>query len=216
MSTQDEPNQDSATPPPAGDDAPLPEPRLSRSAAWMAMGSVALALGLLWAASDLSDPHIDDPALAAYDEYADEEAEGKRAPLNFTVKDMNGASINFASYRGKIILLNFWATWCGPCKHEIPAFVELYNAYKDKGFVVLGLSTDDKPEQLKKFAQQMNMTYPVLVGSDRSDIIDEAYGPMWGIPVSFLIMKDGTICHKFMGLVTKEQLERELKALLAI
>jgi cytochrome c biogenesis protein CcmG/thiol:disulfide interchange protein DsbE len=144
--------------------------------------------------------------------------DGKKKPANlgFTVKDMNGGNVRMSDYKGQVILLNFWATWCGPCKHEIPAFVELYNAYKDKGFVVLGLSTDDKPEQLKKFAQQMNMTYPVLVGSDRSDIIDEAYGPMWGIPVSFLIMKDGTICHKFMGLVTKEQLERELKALLAI
>lgn len=144
------------------------------------------------------------------------DAKKKPANLGFTVKDMNGRDVRLSDYKGKVILLNFWATWCGPCKHEIPAFVELYDAYKDKGFVVLGISTDDTPEQLKKFAQQMKMSYPVLVGSDRSDITDEAYGPMWGIPVSFLIMKDGTICHKYMGLVTKQQLERELKALLAI
>lgn len=144
--------------------------------------------------------------------------DGKNKPANlgFTVKDMNGRDVRLSDYKGKVILLNFWATWCGPCKHEIPAFVELYNAYKDQGFVVLGISTDDTPAQLKKFAQQMKMTYPVLVGNDRSDITDEAYGPMWGIPVSFLIMKDGTICHKYMGLVTKEQLERELKALLPL
>jgi cytochrome c biogenesis protein CcmG/thiol:disulfide interchange protein DsbE len=144
------------------------------------------------------------------------DAKRKPAPLDFTVKDMNGRDVRLSDYKGQVILVNFWATWCGPCKHEIPAFVELYNAYKDKGFAVLGISTDDTPEQLKKFAQQMKMTYPVLVGSNRSDIIDDAYGPMWGIPVSFLIMKDGSICHKYMGLVTKEQLERELKALLAI
>jgi cytochrome c biogenesis protein CcmG/thiol:disulfide interchange protein DsbE len=144
------------------------------------------------------------------------DAKRKPAQLDFTVKDMNGRDVRMSDYKGSVILVNFWATWCGPCKHEIPAFVDLYNAYKGKGFVVLGISTDDTPEQLKKFAQQMNMSYPVLVGSNRDDIIDDAYGPMWGIPVSFLIAKDGTICHKYMGLVTKEQLERELKALLAI
>jgi peroxiredoxin len=144
--------------------------------------------------------------------------DGKQKPANlgFTVKDMNGRDVNLSSFKGKVILLNFWATWCGPCKVEIPGFVELYNGYKDKGFVVLGVSTDDSPEQLRKFAQQMNISYPVLVGSDRSDITDDAYGPMWGIPVSFLIAKDGTICHRYMGLATKEQLERELNVLLGL
>ncbi len=144
--------------------------------------------------------------------------DGKQKPANlsFTVKDMNGRNVKLADFKGKVILLNFWATWCGPCKVEIPGFVELYNAYKDKGFVVLGISTDDAPEQLKAFSQQMRITYPVLVGSDRSDITDVAYGPMWGIPVSFLIGKDGTICHRYMGLATKEQLERELNVLLGL
>ena len=114
------------------------------------------------------------------------------------------------------VIVDFWATWCGPCKVEIPGFVALYNGYKDKGFVVLGVSTDDSAEQLRKFARQMNMTYPVLVGSDRTDITDDAYGPMWGIPVSFLIAKDGTICHRYMGLATKDQLERELNVLLGL
>jgi len=142
--------------------------------------------------------------------------DGKQKPANlgFTVKDMHGRDVKLSDFKGKVVLLNFWATWCGPCKVEIPGFVELYNAYKDKGFVVVGISTDDSPEQLRTFAQQMKMTYPVLVGSDRGDITDDAYGPMWGIPVSFLIAKDGTICHRYMGLATKEQLERELNVLL--
>jgi peroxiredoxin len=142
--------------------------------------------------------------------------DGKQKPANlgFTVKDMSGRDVKLSDYKGKVILLNFWATWCGPCKIEIPGFVELYNGYKDRGFVVLGISTDDSPEQLRKFAREMNITYPVLVGSDRTDITDDAYGPMWGIPVSFLIGKDGTICHRYMGLATKEQLERELNVLL--
>jgi peroxiredoxin len=129
---------------------------------------------------------------------------------------MNGRDVKLSDFKGKVVLLNFWATWCGPCKVEIPGFVELYDAYKDKGFAVLGISTDDSPEQLRTFAKQMKMTYPVLVGSDRTDITDDAYGPMWGIPVSFLIAKDGTICHRYMGLATKEQLERELNVLLGL
>ena len=142
------------------------------------------------------------------------DAKQKPANLAFTVKDMHGKDVRLADYRGKVILLNFWATWCGPCKVEIPGFVELYNAYKDRGFVVLGISTDDSPEQLRKFSRDMRITYPVLVGSDRTDITDDAYGPMWGIPVSFLIGKDGAICKRYLGLATKPQLERELTTLL--
>lgn len=140
----------------------------------------------------------------------------RKATPDFALKDATGATVKLSSYKGKVVLLNFWATWCGPCKLEIPGFVELYNGYKNKGFVVLGVSTDDSPEQLRKFAREMNVTYPVLVGSDRSDITDDAYGPMWGIPVSFLIAKDGSICHRYMGLAMKDQLERELNVLLGM
>ena len=143
--------------------------------------------------------------------------DGKNRPakLDFTLKDMAGRDVRMADYKGKVILLNFWATWCGPCKYEIPAFVDLYTKYKDQGFVVLGVSTDDSPEALRKFAESYKMNYPVLVGRDRSDLVDDAYGPMWGIPVSFFITRNGTICRKHMGLATKEQLEKEIQALLA-
>jgi len=143
------------------------------------------------------------------------DAQQKPANLGFTIKDMNGQDVRLSDYKGKVILLNFWATWCGPCKVEIPAFIELQAAYQDKGFVVLGISTDDSPEQLRTFARQMKMNYPVLVGNNRSDIIDDAFGPMWGIPVSFLIAKNGTICRKYMGIAPREQLEREIITLLA-
>src|SRR6185295_12872513 len=101
-----------------------PEPRLSRTAAWIAMGSVALALGLLWAASDLSQQPPPDEELSssvtATSDADDTKVVGKMAPLDYTVKDMNGADVHLASFKGKIILLNFWATWCHPCKEEIP------------------------------------------------------------------------------------------------
>ena len=108
-----------AVPPASADDtqAPAPEhaiphePRLSRRAAWLAMGSVVLALLLVWLAPGLNDEHID-PADAAL--------VGRPAPLGFTLKDMNGVDVKLESFRGKVILLNFWATWCGPCVTEIP------------------------------------------------------------------------------------------------
>ena len=209
---QDENPNPLSTPPSQGD-APLPEPRLSRRAAWIAMGSVALALGLLWAASDLTDPHVDEPLGVAHGEDAtDADAVGKSAPLDYTVKDMNGASVNLASYKGKIILLNFWATWCPPCKVEIPDLIELQEQYKDD-VVILGFSVDDTADQLKPFAAEYKMNYPILVGLGHENI-QEAYGPMWGIPVTIIIDRHGKIAKKQSGIRTKDQIEREIKALL--
>jgi cytochrome c biogenesis protein CcmG/thiol:disulfide interchange protein DsbE len=124
---------------------------------------------------------------------------------------MNNKPVNLADYKGKVVLLNFWATWCGPCKQEIPAFVELYDQYKDKGFVVLGVSIDDSPEQLRAFTHEWRMQYPVL--QMQSDI-ESAYGPFFGVPTSFFLARDGSICTKHLGPATKEQFEREIKALL--
>src|SRR5688572_11631514 len=182
-----------------------PEPRLSRRAAWIAMGSVTLALGLLWAASDLTAPHEEE-------ETTDADMVGKPAPLNYTVKNMNGESVHLASYKGKIILLNFWATWCPPCKVEIPDLIALQNEYKDD-IVVLGFSVDDTADQLKPFADEYQMNYQVLVGLGHENI-QEAYGPMWGIPVTIIIDRDGTVAKKQSGIRSKEQIEREIKALL--
>jgi thiol-disulfide isomerase/thioredoxin len=126
---------------------------------------------------------------------------------------MEGRDINLADYKGKVIMLNFWATWCGPCKYEIPTFVDLQEKYRDQGVVFLGLSVDDPVDKLKPFAAQYKMNYPVLVGEGREDVQD-AFGPVWGIPVTFMIGRDGKICKRHMGLATKEQFEKEIQALL--
>ena len=208
---------DSSNPPPPitpPDEAALPEPRMSRRAAWIAMGSVALALGLLWAASDLTDPHAGEQGFGIADgeDPTDADAVGKAAPLNYTLKDMNGADVHLASYKGKIILLNFWATWCPPCKVEIPDLIALQEKYKED-VIVLGFSVDDTAEQLKPFADEYRMNYPVLVGLGHENI-QEAYGPMWGIPVTIIIGRDGKIAKKQSGIRTLDQIEREIKALL--
>lgn len=140
-------------------------------------------------------------------------ADAKPANLDFTVKDMNGADVSLASFKGKVILLDFWATWCPPCKAEIPGFVELQDTYGSQGLQVLGVSVDDPIEKLTPFATEFKMNYPVLVGLGRDDLQD-AYGPMWGIPTTFLISREGRICRKHSGLVGKDRYERDIKALL--
>ena len=140
-------------------------------------------------------------------------ASAKKANLDFTVTDMDGKSVKLADYRGKVLVLDFWATWCPPCKAEIPGFVELQNTYGPQGLQVLGVSVDDPADQLKPFASEFKMNYPVLVGLGQDDLQD-AYGPMWGIPTTFVIARDGRICRKHSGLVGKERYEQEIKGLL--
>ena len=133
------------------------------------------------------------------------------ANLDLTMKDMHGAAVRLADYQGKVIVLNFWATWCGPCQTEIPELVKTYAEYKDRGVVVLGVSIDDTAETLREYGAQKAMNYPSLLLTDE---VDEAYGPIVGVPVTFFIGRDGQIARKHFGAVTGEQLAREIKALL--
>jgi thiol-disulfide isomerase/thioredoxin len=133
------------------------------------------------------------------------------AKFDFVLKDEHNVPVKMADYKGKVVLLNFWATWCGPCKVEIPAFVELYDQYKEKGLVIVGVSVDDSPEQLQAFMKEYKMNYPVL---QMTPDVETAFGPFYGYPTSFFIARDGTICVKHLGPATKQQFEREIKALL--
>ena len=139
-------------------------------------------------------------------------ANAKPAKLDFTMKDLDGKQVSLTSFKGKVILLNFWATWCGPCKAEIPGFVELQSKYKND-LVVVGYSVDDEAPKARAFATEYKMNYPILLGEGREDVQD-AYGPIWGIPASFLISRDGKVCRKHLGIAPKAQFEREIKALL--
>jgi thiol-disulfide isomerase/thioredoxin len=211
-----EPGQPVREPAPTAESILEPEKPQSRKAVWLAMGAVALALGLIWVAPGI-EPHVDEatPAGSQSDfpgEPEDAQAAGKPAKLDFTLKDMHGVDVHLASFKGKVILLNFWATWCGPCRAEIPSLVELQQEYKDD-LVVLGLSVDDTAEKLLPYAAEFKMNYPVLVGNGREDV-QEAFGPLFGIPVSVIIGRDGIIAKKHSGIATKEQIEREIKTLL--
>ncbi len=153
--------------------------------------------------------------------YVGEAAEGvgcdpvkKTANLNFMLKDMNGRDFNLAAHKGKVIVLDFWATWCPPCKVEIPWFVEFQTKYAAKGFTVIGVSVDDPMAKLKPFADEFKMNYPVLFGDGHDIQGPKAYGPMWGLPKTFVIGRDGKICKTHVGFSQKATLEAQIKSLL--
>ncbi|MDR1989153.1 MAG: TlpA family protein disulfide reductase [Acidobacteriaceae bacterium] len=140
-------------------------------------------------------------------------ADAKPANLAFTLKDINGKDVSLAQYKGKVILLDFWATWCGPCKVEIPHFINLQNQYGKDGLQIIGVSVDDPLDKLLPYVQEMKMNYLVLQGLGHDDLQD-AYGPILGIPVSVMISRDGKVCATHAGLTGKDVFEREIKALL--
>jgi thiol-disulfide isomerase/thioredoxin len=140
------------------------------------------------------------------------DAKPSPAKLNFTFKDVNDAKVKLADFKGKLIVLNFWATWCGPCKTEIPSFVELQSQYADKGVQFIGLSVDDTSAKLKPYVEAHKMNYPVLQGRGHDDVLD-AFGPVKALPVTVLINRDGSICKRHAGPVEKDILDSELKAI---
>jgi thiol-disulfide isomerase/thioredoxin len=140
-------------------------------------------------------------------------ADAKPANLNFTLKDVNNQDVRLASLKGKVILLDFWATWCGPCKIEIPWFIEFQKKYGQDGLQVVGVSVDDTLDKLRPFVAQMKMNYLVLQGLDHDEVQD-AYGPIFGVPVTLVISREGKICSKHTGLGSKQDFESTIKALL--
>jgi thiol-disulfide isomerase/thioredoxin len=156
-------------------------------------------------------------AIATFPSCASSEVEpvpaGDLASLDFTLKDMHGKDVNLASFRGRPIILNFWATWCGPCKAEIPALIELADRYKAQQLVVLGVSVDDSPEELRQFAAEYKMNYPVLVGLGH-DTFQEKYDAVLMVPVTWFIKPDGTVLKKHQGPASKDWFEAQVKAMI--
>jgi cytochrome c biogenesis protein CcmG/thiol:disulfide interchange protein DsbE len=139
-------------------------------------------------------------------------ADAKPANMDFVLPDLDGNQVPLSSFRGKVILLNFWATWCGPCKAEVPIFVQLQEQYPDD-LVIIGFSVDDTADKARAFAEEFNINYPVLLGLGH-EAVQDAYGPIWGIPTSFVISRDGRVCKKHMGIAPRAVFERDIRALL--
>ena len=130
---------------------------------------------------------------------------------DFSLMDLQGKSVALTDFRGKVVLLDYWATWCAPCKIEIPHLVELQKKYGPKGLQIVGISMDDDSATVRTFARQFAINYPVALGNAK---LAEAYGGVLGLPVAFLIDRNGRIVKRMDGDAKLQGLDREIGELI--
>jgi peroxiredoxin len=138
---------------------------------------------------------------------------GKKAPA-FTLKTQDGRKVSLADYKGKAVLVNFWATWCVPCKLEMPWFVDLHKQYASQGFEILGVDEDDAKDygQIDKFTKKIGVRYPILLGTETTS---KAYGGVDVLPTSFYVGRDGKVVEEAAGLISRDEIEANIKKALA-
>jgi peroxiredoxin len=141
----------------------------------------------------------------------DAEQQHRLLAPEFSVADLNGRKLDLADYRGKVVLLDFWATWCAPCRSEIPRFIDLQNEYRDRGLQMLGISLDDQVAPVRAFYEQFKINYPVAIGDAR---LAERYGGILGLPVNFVIDCDGRIVARYSSGTEVTTIERQVTSLL--
>ena len=132
-----------------------------------------------------------------------------KAP-NFILKTAAGQTVELSKLLGKVVVVNFWATWCGPCRAEIPGMQEVYDKYKGKGLEIVGISLDrDGWDVVTPYVKRMKVTYPMVVGNEA---LTQAYGGIDAIPTTFIVGKDGSVVKKHIGYMSKEDFEKAIKA----
>ncbi len=131
---------------------------------------------------------------------------------DFTLQSLDGKTVHLSDYRGKAVVLNFWATWCAPCKIEMPWFVELQKQYGQDGLQFVGVAMDDaNPKDISQFAQDMGVNYPILIGKET---VGDAYGGVPFMPETFFIARDGKLVDKMLGLKGRGEIEDNIKKIL--
>lgn len=130
---------------------------------------------------------------------------------DFELKDLNNQPVKLSSYRGKPVLLNFWATWCAPCRSETPQLVQVQDKYRQAGLQLIGVSLDDDADPVGPFAKEFHVNYPIVIGNSQ---LADRFGGVLGLPVTFLVGCDGNIAHKHIGELNFSELEAELRPLL--
>ena len=183
----------------------------SRWAGWILLGAgllLGLAAGLVVFYGIPAWPDSSQPASAAASggpvpTPAPAAVVGAPAP-DFTLKDLSGKDVVLSSHRGHVVLINFWATWCTPCRIEMPAIQKRYEALKDKGFVVLAVDDDEAINDVSAFTHELGLTFPVLL--DPGERINDLYR-VRGLPTTFIVDREGTIQQQQIGLMTEDQLD---------
>jgi peroxiredoxin len=138
--------------------------------------------------------------------------QGQPAP-DFALTSLDGKTVKLSDFRGKAVLLNFWATWCGPCKIEMPWFVELQKKYGPQGLQVLGIAMDDSgAKEIGDFARAMNVNYPIVIGKES---VGDQYGGIPVLPSTFYIDRDGKVIDRVFGLVSRSEIESDIQKALA-
>ena len=137
---------------------------------------------------------------------------GKPAP-GFTLKTPEGKTVSLADYKGKAVLLNFWATWCGPCKLEMPWLIDLQKQYESQGFTVLGISEDDGAvKDVSDFASKIGVNYPILLANEK---VSKAYGGIDYLPTSYYIGRDGKVVLEVGGIISQSEIAADIQKILA-
>jgi peroxiredoxin len=176
--------------------------RRGTDAALFALRRLLLA-GLLWG--------LCCAASGAHETLAAQTLVHRQAP-EFVLRDLSGKRLDLAALRGKVVLLNFWATWCAPCQLEMPGFVAWQSQYGPRGLQVIGISMDDDPELARKLCAKLKVNYPVAMGDEK---IGELYGGILGLPVTFLIDTNGEIRAEYRGETNLKKIETGMKQLLS-
>jgi thiol-disulfide isomerase/thioredoxin len=136
----------------------------------------------------------------------------RKAAPDFELKDVNGKTMKLSDFKGKVVLLNFWATWCGPCKIEIPWFIEFERTYKDKGFAVIGVALDEEGwEVVKPYIEARKVNYRVVLGTPQ---VEQLYGGVSSIPMTFILDREGRVASTHLGLVSKSEYVKDIQQLL--
>ncbi len=130
---------------------------------------------------------------------------------NWSLKNLDGKTVRLSDFRGKVVVLDFWTTWCPPCRQEIPGLIELQKKYGTNGLVVIGVSLDEEPRMVKPVVQNLKVTYPVVFGTP---VVAESYGGVAVVPSTFVINREGKITVLHEGFVEMATIETEIKPLL--
>lgn len=136
---------------------------------------------------------------------------GQPAPP-WQLKDLDGKAVSSADFKGKVVVLNFWATWCPPCRKEIPDFIALQKEHGSRGLVFVGVALDDEGVSVvKPFAKEAGINYPLVIGDDK---VVKAYEGVEMYPTTYVIDRNGTVVSRHIGSLTRAEMEQEIKPLL--